>query len=259
MTKRTRLNLFLSSALILLLFLGCTKEKDQIDTNSGDPQENTLQIKPTDFLSESKYNKLVIEITSVQGYEPVSQSVAKLKTFLESILNKSGGISVVSYSIPSPGKTSYTLEEIKKIEEENRTRFPEEKTLTAWFFFADADYAANEENSKVLGVAYSPTSMAIFEKTINEFSGGFGQPSGTSLEQTVTEHEFGHILGLVNNGTDMTEDHQDTLHGKHCNNENCLMYYAAEHSSGIISFLSGGSVPTLDTNCLEDLKNNGGK
>lgn len=248
------LNIFFITGIGIGLFTRCSD-----DENTGISVPDARPIKPNDFLSENTYNKLVIEMTYVQGYEPTAAAVNGLKTFLESLLNKSGGITITTSSIVSPGNTTYSLSDIKKIEKIYRTRFPEDKTLAAWFFFADSDYADNEEDSKVLGIAYGPTSMAIFRKTINEFSGSFGQPSTHVLEETVIEHEFGHILGLVDNGTGMVEDHLDTGHGHHCNNEDCLMYYTVEHSRGIIGFLSGGNIPALDSQCKQDLKNNGGK
>jgi hypothetical protein len=242
----------------IALFSRCVQD-DSSPTVPVDPPPVNVQIKPNDFLSEETYNKLTIEIACVQGYQPASAAIAGLKTFLENLLHKSAGIEIITRVVVSPEKTAYSLSDIREMEKNNRTMFPEGKTLAAWFFFADADYTGNETGSKVLGVAYGPTSMTIFEKTIKEFSGGLGQPSAAVLEETVMQHEFGHILGLVNNGTAMVENHLDTEHDKHCNNKNCLMYYAAEHSSGIISFLSGGTVPALDAACREDLKNNGGK
>ncbi|MCG6188526.1 zinc metalloprotease [Maribellus maritimus] len=258
MTKRIGLYLIPFISVFVILFSACTNEEGLVAEDPDNTPENII-IKSNDFLSESKYVKLVIEITAVQGFEPSAEAVNNLKVFLENLLNKSGGITIVSNSIASPEKESYSLADIKEIEENCRTSYPEGKTLTAWFFFADADYAGNEDDSKVLGIAYTSTSMAVFEKTIDEFSGGFWKPSTKILEETVMKHEFGHILGLVNNGTDMVENHQDTSHGSHCNNEDCLMYYAAEHSSGVVRFLRGGEVPSLDASCLVDLKNNGGK
>lgn len=258
MEKKTDNYLLFIVLVFVLLFSACTKEDEPVGETPDDTPDNLI-IKPNDFLSESRYIKLVVEITSVQGFEPSAAAVNQMKVFLENRLNKSGGIIIITNSIPSPGKSSYSLADIKEIEENYRTSFPEGKTLAAWFFFADADYAKNEGNSKVLGIAYSSASMAVFEKTVHEFSGGFWKPAKEILEETVMKHEFGHILGLVNNGTEMGKDHQDTSHGHHCNNEDCLMYYAAEHSSGIIDFLSGGSVPALDAQCREDLINNGGK
>ena len=127
-----------------------------------------------------------------------------------------------------------------------------------YFFFADADYAGNSGDAKVLGVAYGSSSMAIFEKIVQDYSGGLTQPAVTTLESTVIHHEFAHILGLVNNGTAMQAAHQDEAHGRHCNNKGCLMYYAAE-TTDIVGLLTGGNVPQLDASCIADLQANGGR
>ncbi|MDQ3193311.1 MAG: peptidase [Bacteroidota bacterium] len=232
------------------LFVSQCKKDDINETNS--------KITPNDFLSDKKYDQLIIEIQYVEGFQPTSAALDNLKAFLEQRLNKSKGITIKQYSISSPGKASYTLSDIKEIEKNNRINYSKDKTLTAYFLFADADYGENSGSSKVLGVAYGPTSMAVFEKTIREFSGGIGKPSNTSLETTVANHEFAHILGLVNNGTDLQSDHQDINHGKHCNNSDCLMYYTAE-TSDIIANILGSGIPVLDSKCISDLQANGGK
>lgn len=53
--------------------------------------------------------------------------------------------------------------------------------------------------------------------------------------------------------------HQDTAHGKHCDIENCLMYWTAETGEGLLNSITGGNIPTLDTQCIADLQANGGK
>ena len=83
----------------------------------------------------------------------------------------------------------------------------------------DDEYAGDPN---VLGIAYRNTSMAIFQETIARHTGGALEPSAATVEGTVAAHEFGHVLGLVNNGSPM--EHQDEPHGRHCDNEDCLMY-----------------------------------
>lgn len=245
--------------LFLILFLiitGCDND-DSPPTTPGD-SNNTTKIVPNDFLSEQKYNKLIVEIQYIEGFAPTATTVSNLQDFLEQRLNKSAGITITQKAIPSTGKQAYTADDIRSVEKVNRTQHAADKTLTAYFFFADSDYAGNTGDAKVLGIAYGSSSMAIFEKTIHQFSGDITQPPATTVETAVVLHEFGHILGLVNNGTSMASPHQDEPHGKHCNNEQCLMYYATE-TSDIITNLVGGNIPTLDTQCLNDLRANGGK
>lgn len=110
----------------------------------------------------------------------------------------------------------------------------------------------------MLGVAYRNTSLCIFGKAIQSNSGSIGQASRVKVESTVLNHEAGHILGLEDIGTPMAINHKDPSHPDHCNNSNCLMYYAAE-TTDILGFLITGNIPALDQNCKNDLKANGGK
>ena len=238
-----------SFLMLLLVGTGCHKEAAINIPNN---------IVPSDFLSDKKYDKLVVEIQYVNGNAPTSATLDNLQTFLQQRLNKSAGITFTQNAIASPGKSIYSVDDIKNIEKANRTQTTNNKTLTAYFFFADGDFSANSGNSKALGIAYGSSSMAIFEKTIKGLSGGIGQPAVSVLETTVLLHEFGHILGLVNNGTPMQAAHQDVPNGKHCDDQNCLMYYTVE-TSDFVSNIVGGNIPALNTSCLNDLKSNGGK
>jgi hypothetical protein len=235
---------------ILLASAGQGCKKDKTDINQ--------KITPNDFLSNSRFDNLLIEIQCVNGTDPTTATIDNLKAFMGQRLNKPGGITVIVNHISSPGKSVLSLEEVRDIEKNNRSQQMHDGTLTAYFLFVDADYSDNDGSSKVLGVAYSSSSMVIFEKTVKEFSGGIGKPSVTTLESTVSMHEFGHILGLCNNGTSMQTPHQDEPHGKHCNNNKCLMYWEVENSN-IVSSMMGGTVHELDAQCLADLKGNGGK
>lgn len=242
----------LSSIIFLFFLLTLTAQCDKEENISG------TNVSPNDFLAANKYDKLMVEIQFVKGFAPTTEAVTNLENFLQQRLNKPSGITIVQSEVPSPGKTSYTASDIRSIESSARTQKTNGKTLTAYFFFADGDYSEGSGNGKVLGIAYGNSSMAIFGKTLREFSGGISQPPLRTIETTVMLHEFGHILGLVNNGTAMQSSHQDTPHGKHCNDQSCLMYYTAE-TSDVVANIVGGNIPELNSSCVNDLKANGGK
>ena len=237
-----------------VLFFSCKKSNQLSPTVLN----NTTVVTPNNFLSSNNYDKLVIQIQSVNGLQPSVSSIDNLKTFLQQRLNKPNGIEITYSTINSPGKTIYTIGDIRSIEQISRSVTNNDKTLTAYILFIDGDYSENSGSLKTLGLTYSSSSMVIFEKTIRDLSGGIGQPSVSSVETSVSEHEFGHILGLVNNGTNMVASHQDEPHGKHCSNTNCLMYYATE-TSDLVNNIIGNNIPVLDNNCINDLKANGGK
>ncbi|MCP2045199.1 hypothetical protein [Pontibacter sp. HSC-36F09] len=175
---------------------------------------------------------------------------------MEKYLDKPGGIILKQAAIPAPGKSAYTAQYLAGIEEKCRTEYTPPDTIAVYFFFADSRYAEDTNNSKVLGVAYRNTSMALFEHTICGMSGGIGQPDRTKLESVVMQHELGHILGLVNAGTPIQQNHQDAPHGWHCDNSKCLMHYTVETGS-VVQNLLGGYTPVLDQNCINDLKTSG--
>jgi predicted Zn-dependent protease len=247
-TKSGFIALFLVG-LSLALYVGCKKNSNLTSAK---------EVTPRSFLSADNYTGLIVDVIYIQGYEPTQTAIDNFKTFLSDRLNKPDGITINKIRITSPGKAYYSVDDIKNVEKKHRKNYPSGNTLSAFFFFADGNYAHDGQNSKVLGVAYGSSSMAVFQKTVQEFSGGISQPSQYVLETTIMNHEFGHILGLVNAGTDMHVHHQDVSNGHHCNNNKCLMYYAVERSD-IISELLGGNIPQLDANCIYDLQRNGGK
>jgi hypothetical protein len=237
-------------ALFLVFLSGCHDDETA--------EEKNRKVRPNDYLSAETYTSLTVDVVYVEGLEPTATTVQALKSYLESVLNKPSGINVVLRSIPSPGAGIYSVETLKQVEFDQRTENTDGERLTAFIFFADGEYVNSTENSKILGVAYDYSSMAIFAQSVHDNSGGPGKPSTAKLETTAVNHEFSHILGLVNNGTPMTVDHHDNAHDGHCTNENCLMYYLAE-SSEIVPDLFGTATPVLDADCRADLVANGGK
>jgi predicted Zn-dependent protease len=235
-----------------------------VDSNDEDPapQPYNHQAAPGssahDILSDSSYTALDVEIDYMSGYKPTDEAVNQLDSFLEQRLNKPSGVEIHVSSDPvaSMNQQAYSADDIRSIEEEERDNrsTDQSKTLYVYMLIVDGEY----NQSNVLGIAYYNTSMAFFGPTIHDNSGGVGQPSRAVLETTVFRHEAGHNMGLVNNGSDMQTDHQDDANGKHCTNDQCLMYYAVE-TTDYISNLSGGEVPPLDQNCKDDLAANGGK
>lgn len=244
--KKLILFLILSSSAVA--FYGCKKTLFSKNDN----------VTPNNFLSDKKYEKLVVEIQCVNGYVPKAESISNMISFLQKRLNKPRGIVVSQNYISSPGKTLYSVTDIKNVEENHRTEHTKGDVLTVYILFLDGEYEGNSGNSKTLGIAYGNSSIVIFENTVRSYSGGVGQPKTEVLETTVIDHELGHLMGLVNNGTDMQINHQDAGNAHHCNNKSCLMHYLVE-SSDVISNLIGNDIPELDNNCIADLRANGGK
>jgi hypothetical protein len=251
------------ATIVFALMISCSKQ-DSTDTISEEGFSVNNNKKATgsssnDLLSNATFKSMVIELVYVEGFAPTAQAVNNFTSFLNARANKSGGIMVIKRAIASPGKTTFTNQEIAAIEDANRTKYNTANQIAVWALFIDGASASNTKNSSVLGTAYRNTSFVIYEKTVQGFSDSAFEPDRSLVETTVITHEFGHILGLTNLGTALQSDHEDPEHQKHCVVENCLMYWTAESGSGISNMISGGSAPKLDAQCLADLKANGGK
>ena len=235
----------------LLLFTRCSKTDIVSPTNNLN--NRNVGVSANEFLSASTYQSLTIEIAYMPGFAPNTTALNNLQAFLNTLINKPGGVNIIQRQIAGSGKSSITLAELRELENTNRTVFTSNNSLGVFVLYADCVYS--EPNT--LGVAHKNTSMVIFGKTVHDNSGGVNQASLTKLETLVTEHEFGHLLGLVDLGTPMQANHKDPA-SNHCTNSACLMYFETlvNQMGGI---LISGPVPVLDANCRNDLKANGGK
>lgn len=235
---------------VVLLFSQCKKD-DVAATNSL----NKLSIGKSahDLLSAEKYSTLQIEILYMPGAEPDAGAITNVTVFLNELLNKPGGIVISTKAIPASGKSALSLSEIKDFENKYRTVYTSGNTIGTCLLYLDAAYT--EQNT--LGLAYLNTSMALFGPTMVSNSGGINQPTRTKLESIILNHEFGHNLGLVDLGSPMQIDHKASG-SRHCTVTSCLMYFSTNVNQ-MGGILLTGPLPSLDTNCKNDLRANGGK
>lgn len=241
-----------------LIFLPYSCKKDS-DRRIKKYHRQEVGYSAHDILSDEDYKSITIEIIYMTGFRPTDEAVTNLKQLVAANCNKPAGINLVFREINAQGKSAYSIEDVKAIENANRQEFTYKKDLATCFLFLDGPSAENQGSAMVLGQAYFNTSMVIYEKSLKDHSGGLGEPELYKLETTVINHEFGHILGLVNLGSAMYNSHQDAAHGAHCDNSDCLMYWEVETGSIFDNLIGNVPIPTFDQNCRKDLQENGGK
>ncbi|MGA9326358.1 MAG: hypothetical protein WBV47_09945 [Salegentibacter sp.] len=214
------------------------------------------------LLSDEQFTSMNIEIMYVDGYAPSTAAINGFKNFLQERIYKPDGIKISMRAVPSSGKAPFDIHEIGDIEQKNRSVYNAGDEIAIFIYFADG---SNEEDDAkeevVLGSAFRNTSIVVYEKTIENFASKPNAPSKSVLENAVLDHEFGHLFGLVDMGSEPQSDHLDTDpgHKGHCDVPGCLMRASLEFGTGVVDITSDGSVPVLDAQCIADLRANGGK
>jgi len=237
---------------IILFVFSCRKEETNPESLPNSYSDQAVGKSANDLLSSNTYATLNVQIQYMSGYEFDSAAISALTTYLNGICNKTGGITITQQPIAANGDT-LNVGQVAVIEAQNRSAYTNDHTISVYVIITDG----YDTSGYVLGFAYRNTSICLFGGDIFTNSGGTGQITRLALETSLLEHEFGHLMGLVNLGTPMLLPHQDTVHGNHCTNPNCLMYYAIDTHDAFVSLAN--KVPTLDSNCLNDLRGNGGK
>src|SRR5688572_28209573 len=111
--------LFYPVFLFFIAFANCSK-KDAISA-PGVKDYKTIGSSSKDLLASSIYTSLKLEIQYMPGYKPDDAALNNLIAFLNTYLNKPGGIQVTQTQIAASGQTSLTIEQIVNIEKTNRT------------------------------------------------------------------------------------------------------------------------------------------
>ena len=249
-----------------LWLVGCVSGSDPLGLDNS-------SLNPEDILTEDKYTQLRIEIDYVSGKGPNDDALDAFVAELEELsgdglLAKSGGITaVLDQSLPEGDPDAvHTFEELDETLQENAGDATDGETAILYMYYTDGHYEADTDTGSVLGFAYGGNKIVMLRDNLDSACASADGPLISQLaekacenaETTVLMHEVGHLLGLVNNGVEMVEDHQDSENGAHDVNTECLMYWSL-NQSGVMdtiidAFLDGNeSVAEIDDACRADL------
>ena len=193
------------------------------------------------YLRPAESARIVLEIRSQQGAEPRGDAIGRLQQLLADVSGKevvtSGG------DVDGSGR-QWTPADLRALADTSSVGQSRDGAVLRILFlhggYADSDTA--------LGVAVRSDVAAIFSDRVDEAAGLFG--GGARIEEAVTRHEAGHLLGLVD--LHLATGRQDPEHPGHSPNRGSVMYYAVE-STLVGSILDGGPPTEFDDRDLADL------
>lgn len=212
---------------------------------------------PRDYVSDSRYASLLIEVLHPEAGPPRSSAIDLLVQRAAERLSKPDGIEVTKTPYNAEPRT-YSSGALRSLADDVSTVSSGRGRGVLTVLYVQGASDQDTSNSKVLGVFFENGRIAMFPDAINQ-GGLLGSQFGAAdVERAVLVHEFGHAIGLVNLGIPMQRNHEDADHEKHSANAQSVMYWKVETTLGLSSLT--GSIPTdFDADDRADLQAAGGK
>ena len=222
---------------------------------------------PRDYVSGKDYSTWIVEVDVVGNAAPPSGVLDFVKNRLQSVVTKPGGVEFrIDETAPARGG-AWSDNDILQYDDHTQDLDTGGKTVVLHLLVLDGNY----ETNGVLGVTYSRGGatgpIAIFSQSLRDGCGPVCLGGVTVPFEAVIVHEFGHAMGLVNNGIPMVHPHEAETcdrgggaqpdHG-HSTNANSVMTCAVE-TNALFNLLNGNPPTDYDSNDRADLCNAGGK
>ncbi|PRQ03815.1 hypothetical protein [Enhygromyxa salina] len=246
---------------------GSEGESADADTGDGDTGDTAEPLPQwAQLIRSDPYPRLVIELDSTPGFEPRPEVADDIVTLFSGILDKPAGIEVVwdEEITPPKGDGAWTPSARAQAAAEYRNLEISDDAVKIHVMFVDGHASEDDEMSgAILGYAWGSTIM-MFKDTIqtncmSAILGPLQDQLCREAEYLIWVHELGHVIGLVDNGLPMVEDHRDPDpdHGDHDASSDCVMYWAYASTDALDSILdrlvSGMPPVKFDAACLADI------
>jgi len=190
-------------------------------------------------------DRIVVEVRAQAGAEPRTATLDHLLGVLRDVSKKS--VSLDGIDALSGGAQQWTAGSIARAADAAAAYPQGGNQVVLRLLFVHGTF---EGDDSVLGVAIRGDVAAVFTDQVDAAGGLI--VSSADVEDAVTLHEAGHLLGLVDLVLDTGRD--DASHPGHSTNQDSVMYWAVE--SDLIGQVLGGGVPTeLDAQDRADLAN----
>jgi hypothetical protein len=226
--KRRRAGLVISAGVFLLIigllslflynFIFDTRQEALVNYPGGMAK---------DFLSRERYTNLHVEVDYAMNNDPDQQAMDYFEQKLNRYLDKSL-ITVGLDDVLNLQGQNVCVDDLTDIEEEHRDHETGGDTIVLYIMYISGECQGEGE---VAGVTYSGDTFAVYkERIVNSID-----PSDPdhiehrrTAEANVLLHEFGHIVGLVNELDFESEyDHEDLLNPNHSKFKQSVMYFEA--------------------------------
>ena len=186
--------------------------------------------------------EIVVEVIAQQSAMPRQSTIAHVAETLQEVSGKPVASTVAGAAAPLDDV--WTADEVRAAADASGTPQSDGRAVLHIVFV----HGRWHESDTVLGVAVRGDTAAIFVDAVEEAASPLVGPG--AIEEAVTMHEVGHLLGLVD--LFLNTGRADPDHPGHSSNRSSVMYWAVE-STLITDVLTGGPPRDFDADDLRDL------
>ena len=250
-------------ALSVAFLSSCTSDKSQDSNTSSEDQQTEISRN----LFSTTVTQFIIRAFYEAGAEPYTGAIGISgndtwdisKTSFESLFQDHAGRTITTPSVVSDmtaftdqNVSSWTASQLVTLGDSLAPALVSGNTAEVAIIFVNGQFNGS---AATLGVHISGTRFAFVFKDVVLSVGG-SDTSQKYVEQATVVHEIGHTIGFVNNGVPLQTNHEDESHPHHTTNEDGVMYWAVESTSGVLTFLTdiitGGQLNLFGPETLQD-------
>jgi hypothetical protein len=211
-----------------------------------------------DYLRGTNFTTLLVEVDYPVSRPPTPDVLTVLEQRLFERCDKLDVVVVLDDAIPDARFPAVlSTEDVQDIEDEFRDAFSDAvaKTAVAYVLYTLGSHEEDENNAVILGIAHRGGSVVLFVENADAHGGAlYGDED---LEGHGLVHEAGHLLGLVNSGVPMVQDHEDQFHPFHTTDVDCVMFWSI--GGGVLApRLGDPGFAAFGPLCVQDVQAFGG-
>ena len=210
-------------------------------TDTPDVVEDTgqqLVDRVRDYIRSDNYDRLVLEVDYTTGVAPTESVIDDLVAGLTPLFDKPAGIEVVlDEELPPRGSDyAWSFGELAELAGLTYDLEVDEDTIKMHVLIVDGHDERDDEEGSILGLSWSNLNIVLYQESLDRLCeseagnslrrAGLVEEACARTQLAIWTHELGHVIGLVDMGLPMVEDHEDPEHAHHDHNEECVMYWA---------------------------------
>jgi hypothetical protein len=197
------------------------------------------------YLRAAESERIVVQVIVQSGAEPQRSTVDHVVSVLERASGKP--VSTTGGSVDSD-RDHWSSADIRAAAVDADVDTPSDVAVLRLLFLRGEFDEGRDMDGEIIGLSVASDVAAVFSDQVDGAATALVRPS--HIEDAVTMHELGHLLGLVD--LFLHTGRQDPDHPGHSRNRSSVMYWAVE-SSLVTDLLTGGPPREFDENDRSDL------